>query len=130
VFSSIDSRFRYLVFVVLTLAAVSAATACHGPGPTNIEARASVIDLNQSTRKATLELQVSDRARWQAFTAAHVGRQLEVRVEGVLVMRPILREPIEGTGIELSWKTDDVGDTLQEALEGRERVHLSAEVTE
>ncbi len=36
------------------------------------------------------------------FTANNVGRTVEVRIDGKVVMRPIIREPIKGGSVQVS----------------------------
>jgi preprotein translocase subunit SecD len=53
-------------------------------------------------RVVSIELAPDAAKALAAFTAKHVGRELELRIDGKMAMRAVLREPIAGGRIQVS----------------------------
>jgi preprotein translocase subunit SecD len=91
-----------IVSVVLTAAAIA--------DPLVLEVKDAVAGLDQRTRDPILTITLTPASQ-QAFgrlTAANVGRKAEMRIDGKVVLAPIIREPILGGTLQISGR--ELGD--------------------
>jgi len=56
----------------------------------------------------SLQMSSASAAAFAKLTQANVGRRMELRLDGVTVMAPLIREPILGGSAQISGLPDDV----------------------
>lgn len=105
-------------------------TACSDKPVTRMDLQASVAEVDTSARQLTLTLDPSDARLFAELTANNVGRVLELSVDGVSVMRPVIREAIVGREIRVTWNEDEAGQRLASMISERPSVHLTLSVVE
>ena len=79
--------------------------------------------LDERTREPVVTFRLTERSgrMFAEFTANNVGRTVEIRIDGKVVMKPIIREPIKGGSIQVSG-----GFTLKDAKELADRLNSGA----
>jgi preprotein translocase subunit SecD len=83
-----------------------------------IESATPIID--ERTKEPVITIRLTDRSgrMFGELTKNNVGRRTEVRIDGQVVMSPIIREPILGGSLQVSG-----GFTLKDAQELAERLN-------
>ncbi len=78
---------------------------------------------DERTREPVVAFRLTERSgrMFAEFTANNIGRTFEVRIDGKVVMRPIIREAIKGGSVQVSG-----GFTLKEAQELADRLNSGA----
>ncbi len=76
--------------------------------------------LDERTREPVVTFRLTERSgrMFAEFTSNNIGRTVEIRVDGKVVMKPIIREPIKGGSVQVSG-----GFTLAEARELADRLN-------
>jgi preprotein translocase subunit SecD len=64
----------------------------------------------------TIVLTASGRNLFGAFTRQHVGRRIDVRVDGASINKPVLRTPIEGGTLQILLATAQEASSLASGL--------------
>jgi preprotein translocase subunit SecD len=124
------SRTTRNLVCVLCLFAIGVSASCHQAPTARLITRASIEKLALDERRLSVALREQDRDALAKLTHTHVGRQLEVRIEGVLVMAPTIREPILGGRLEVSWNDASIGQQLERLLTRGSDTELTLEVVE
>ena len=88
--------------------------------PLRLQIEQAVPILDERTREPMVSFRLTARSgrMFGEFTSRNIGRTIEIRVDGKVVMRPIVREPIMGGSVQLSG-----GLTLTEAKELADRLN-------
>ena len=78
---------------------------------------------DERTREPVVAFRLTERSgrMFAEFTANNIGRTIEVRIDGKVVMRPIIREAIKGGSVQVSG-----GFTLATAKELADRLNSGA----
>jgi preprotein translocase subunit SecD len=86
-----------------------------------IESAAPIID--ERTKEPVITIRLTERSgrMFAELTKNNVGRKTEVRIDGKVVMSPIIREPILGGSVQVSG-----GFTLKDAQELADRLNSGA----
>jgi preprotein translocase subunit SecD len=66
--------------------------------PLALEVAKAAVSVEPRTNQAliTFTLKEASRRSFADFTAANVGRTIEIRIDGRVMMKPVIREPITG----------------------------------
>jgi preprotein translocase subunit SecD len=95
-------RFRALLLMSLMSVALVSSAAFAGPLILEVtEAKASV-EIGSREPVLTITLSPAGREAFARFTTENVGRKTEIRIDGKVMMRPIIREPILGGVLQIS----------------------------
>jgi preprotein translocase subunit SecD len=76
--------------------------------PLAIEVTKAEALLSAGVPVITIEMSSASAAAFGELTRANVGRRMELRLDGVTVMAPLIREPILGGSAQISGLPDDV----------------------
>lgn len=76
--------------------------------PLRLKVSKAFVVLDPQTSEPILEIewQQDSRTHFGEFTIKHVGKTIEVRVDGVSLASPVLRGAIDGPSIQISGKLD------------------------
>ncbi len=109
-------RFRSLLLAPLIFVVLAASAARAEPLVLEVtEARAGVA-MGFSQPTLTITFRPAGRDAFARFTAENVGRKTEIRIEGKVIMRPVIREPILGGVIQISGSSLDELNALASRL--------------
>ena len=91
--------------------------------PLRLQIERATPTLDERTKEPVVTFRLTERSgrMFAEFTANNVGRTIEVRIDGKVVMRPIIREPIKGGSVQVSG-----GFTPKEAQELADRLNSGA----
>ena len=78
---------------------------------------------DERTREPAVAFRLTERSGrlFAEFTGNNIGRTVEIRIDGKVVMKPIIREPIKGGSVQVSG-----GFTPKDALELADRLNSGA----
>jgi preprotein translocase subunit SecD len=107
-----------LVLAFPSLAALAA--------PLSLDIAAASVGPAAGTNEPVLNLTLTlDSAKaFAAFTAANVGRTIELRIDGKVVMAPVVREPITGGLVQIagSFRGPEIEDLVHRIVSGAAKV--------
>ena len=91
--------------------------------PLRLQIEKATPTLDERTREPVVTFLLTARSgrMFAEFTTNNIGRTVEVRIDGKVVMRPIIREAIKGGSVQVSG-----GFTLKEAQELADRLNSGA----
>jgi len=91
--------------------------------PLRLQIEKATPSFDERTKEPVVTFRLTERSgrMFAEFTANNVGRTIEVRIDGKVVMRPIIREAIKGGSVQVSG-----GFTPKEALELADRLNSGA----
>src|SRR5262245_3309525 len=91
-----------LLGLFLCLAFVSAGMAQSPPLRLQIEKATAAFD--ERTKEPVVTFRLTERSGrlFAEFTKMNIGRTIEIRVDGKVIMKPIIREPILGGSVQVS----------------------------
>jgi preprotein translocase subunit SecD len=72
--------------------------------PLRLQIEKATPGLDERTREPVVTFRLTERSgrMFAEFTANNIGRTVEVRIDGKVVMRPIIREAIKGGSVQVS----------------------------
>lgn len=99
--------------------------------PVWLEVSQAVSGTDQRSGQAVVNfiLTTAGREVFARFTAAHVGRRIDIRVDGKTMLRPVVRETVAGGVGQIPVTTVEEGRVLARRL-AAEGARLEVEVTE
>jgi hypothetical protein len=91
--------------------------------PLRLQIASAAPILDERTKEPVVTFRLTDRSgrMFAQFTADNIGRTVEVRIDGKVVMRPIIHEAIKGGSVQVSG-----GFTLATARELADRLNSGA----
>jgi preprotein translocase subunit SecD len=91
--------------------------------PLRLQIEKATPSFDKRTREPVVLFRLTERSgrMFAEFTANNIGRTVEVRIDGRVVMRPITREPIKGGSVQVSG-----GFTLASAQELADHLNSGA----
>jgi preprotein translocase subunit SecD len=100
---------RRRTFLLMPIAWVMLAAAALAE-PLILEVKEATAGFDQRTREPIVSIRLTPASgeAFARFTAANVGRKTEVRIDGKVIMAPVIREPILGGSLQISGR--DLGD--------------------
>ena len=120
-----------LAFAIVASAILgSISSGCQPEVVRTLHANATVKGYDLNEHQLSLELDESESGELSRLIADHVGDRIEVRVDGIMVMKPLVREAIEGSAISITWVNDDLSEKLRLILAAKKEVALTIRVTE
>jgi preprotein translocase subunit SecD len=113
--------------VVLLAAGTSAA----GAEPVRLEVSQAISGTDQRSGQAVVNfiLTTAGREVFARFTAENVGRRIDIRIDGKTMLRPVVREPVNGGVGQIPVATIDEGRVLARRL-GSEGARLEVEAAD
>jgi preprotein translocase subunit SecD len=72
--------------------------------PLVLEVKEAMVALDQRVQEPILSIRLTPAGReaFARFTTENVGRKVEMRIDGKVVMTPVIREPILGGSLQIS----------------------------
>jgi preprotein translocase subunit SecD len=98
--------------------------------PLLVEIAAMKASRDQRTGQAvvTITLNERDRAALARLTTDNIGRVMEIRLEGKVLARPVIREPILGGIFQISGaEVDKIGAVVDRVATDRPKLELEIE---
>lgn len=91
--------------------------------PLRLQIASAAPVLDERTKEPVVTFRLTERSGrlFAEFTSNNIGRTIEVRIDGKVVMAPIIREPIKGGSVQVSG-----GFTLATAKELADRLNSGA----
>ncbi len=109
-----------VIFLSVLVSSVAAAD------PLTIEVTRAEALLSAGVPVIAIQMSSASAAAFGTLTQANVGRRMELRLDGVPVMAPVIREPILGGSAQISGLPDDVDppDLASRIAAGKVRVEV------
>ncbi|RAI35714.1 SecDF P1 head subdomain-containing protein [Rhodoplanes roseus] len=131
---SLSARLRAAFETTIFLFTATLALASAGPAtadPVWLEVSQAVSGTDQRSGRAVVNfiLTTAGREVFARFTAENVGRRIDIRVDGRSMLRPVVREPVNGGVGQIPVTTVEEGKVLARRL-AAEGARLEVEVTE
>jgi preprotein translocase subunit SecD len=105
------------------------ATAAAQPVPLQVVSATPALD--QRTGEPIVSFQLTDASRktFAEFTAKNIGRPMAIRIDGKLISKPVIREPILGGAGQLSgmFTAEETKTLAERLLAGKARLEIEAE---
>lgn len=115
------------LMVASIMAAIGTATPAAAE-PVRLDVSEAVSGIDERSGRAVVDfiLTTAGREAFARFTTAHVGRRIDIRVDGRTLLRPVVSEPVHGGVGRIPVDSLDDGRVLARRL-GREGARLEVE---
>ncbi|WP_408088735.1 SecDF P1 head subdomain-containing protein [Rhodoplanes sp. SY1] len=122
---------RFACVVTVALAAAGPLAAPVAAEPVWLEVSQAISGTDQRSGQAVVNfiLTTAGREVFARFTAAHVGRRIDIRVDGKTWLRPVIQEPVNGGVGQIPVPTVEAGRVLARRL-ATEGARLEVEAVE
>lgn len=128
---NLSARSRRIGVAAVIVLAAAASVPPAVAEPVWLEVSQAVSGTDQRSGQAVVNfiLTTAGREVFARFTAAHVGRRIDIRIDGKTLLRPVVRETVAGGVGQIPVTTVEEGKVLARRL-ATEGARLEVEVTE